>query len=46
VASVTPLDDEARVVELARMLSGTPDSERVQDAATELLARAAGERDR
>lgn len=38
------LDDAARVVEVARMLSGTPDNERVQTAATELLAMATGDR--
>lgn len=36
------LDDEERVVELARMLSGDPDSERVRLAARELLADADG----
>lgn len=46
VASVTPLDGEDRVVEISRMLSGTPDSERVRVAAKELLERAAGERGR
>jgi DNA repair protein RecN (Recombination protein N) len=46
VASARRLDDGERVVELSRMLSGTPDSERVQDAATELLDLAAAERGR
>jgi DNA repair protein RecN (Recombination protein N) len=46
VAHVAVLDDADRVVELARMLSGTPESERVQEAAEELLARSAGERGR
>ena len=46
VASATPLDDAGRVVELSRMLAGTPESERVQDAASELLALAARERGR
>ena len=45
-ATASPLDDGARVVELSRMLAGTPDSERVQDAATELLALASLERGR
>lgn len=44
--SATPLDAEARIVELSRMLSGTPASERVQDAAEELLATAARDRGR
>jgi DNA repair protein RecN (Recombination protein N) len=44
--TVSPLDHEARVVEVARMLSGTPESERVQDAADELLRRAAAARGR
>jgi DNA repair protein RecN (Recombination protein N) len=44
--TVSPLDHEARVVEVARMLAGTPESERVQDAADELLRRAAGARGR
>ena len=46
VAGATPLDDAERVVELSRMLAGTPESERVQDAASELLALAARERGR
>ena len=46
VAQATPLDDAERVVELSRMLSGTPESERVQLAASELLERAASERRR
>lgn len=46
VASVAALDREARVLELARMLSGTPDSERVQGAAEELLAVADAHRSR
>jgi len=46
VASAATLDDAERVVELSRMLSGTPDSERVQDAASELLALASLERGR
>lgn len=44
--SVRHLDRDARVVEVARMLAGTPESERVQEAADELLRRAAGERSR
>jgi DNA repair protein RecN (Recombination protein N) len=46
VAAAAPLDDAGRVVELSRMLAGTPESERVQDAATELLDLAARERGR
>lgn len=46
VATAAVLDGAERVVELSRMLAGTPDSERVQGAASELLARAAEERGR
>jgi DNA repair protein RecN (Recombination protein N) len=46
VTSATPLGADDRVVELSRMLSGTPESERVQDAAHELLQLAASERGR
>lgn len=46
VTSARVLDDEERVVELSRMLSGTPESERVQTAAAELLSMAALVRDR
>jgi DNA repair protein RecN (Recombination protein N) len=46
VASALRLDDAARVVELSRMLSGTPDSATTQDAATELLLSAGRERGR
>lgn len=46
IATATALDDAERVVELSRMLSGTPESERVRDAANELLAHAAAERGR
>lgn len=46
VTSARVLDDTERVVELSRMLSGTPESERVQTAAAELLAMAARDRDR
>lgn len=46
IATATPLDAAERVVEISRMLAGTPDSERVQQAADELLALAAGERGR
>ncbi|WP_426572910.1 DNA repair protein RecN [Aquihabitans sp. McL0605] len=46
VASATPLDDADRVIELSRMLSGTPESERVREAAHELLDLAATERGR
>jgi len=37
------VEGDDRVVELSRMLSGTPDSERVREAAAELLATAAAE---
>ncbi|HRW38819.1 MAG TPA: DNA repair protein RecN [Aquihabitans sp.] len=46
LATAVALDDDARVVELSRMLSGTPESERVRDAANELLERAAAVRGR
>ena len=46
VATASALAGAERVVELSRMLSGTPESERVQDAASELLALAARERGR
>ena len=46
VASASPLAEDDRVIELSRMLSGTPDSERVQEAAHELLQLAASERGR
>ncbi|MEO6987519.1 MAG: DNA repair protein RecN [Aquihabitans sp.] len=46
VTSARVLDAAERVVELSRMLSGTPESERVQTAAAELLAMAAPVRDR
>lgn len=46
VASAAPLDAADRVIELSRMLSGTPESERVQEAAHELLELAAAERGR
>lgn len=36
-----PVEGDDRVVELSRMLSGTPDSPRVREAASELLANAA-----
>jgi DNA repair protein RecN (Recombination protein N) len=35
--TATVLDDEARVVELSRMLSGTPDSDAARQHAKELL---------
>jgi len=38
------IEGEERVVELSRMLSGTPDSRRVREAAAELLATAAASR--
>ncbi|MBA3282635.1 MAG: hypothetical protein H0U29_10425 [Acidimicrobiia bacterium] len=46
VATASPLGAAERVVELSRMLSGTPESERMQGAASELLALAARERGR
>lgn len=46
VARATPLSAEERVVELSRMLSGTPESDRVREAADELLHLAARERGR
>jgi DNA repair protein RecN (Recombination protein N) len=44
--SITALDQDGRVVELSRMLSGTPDSEVAHAHAGELLAAAAEERGR
>ena len=41
-ASVRPLDADERVVELSRMLSGSPDSETARGHATELLHAARG----
>lgn len=46
IATATSLDEAGRVVELSRMLSGTPDSKSVQQAASELLAVASRERGR
>lgn len=46
VSSVAALDGPGRVVELSRMLSGSPDSETTREAAAELLASAAAERGR
>ncbi len=46
VAGAAPLGADDRVVELSRMLSGTPESERVREAADELLQLAAQERGR
>lgn len=46
VATAAPLTADDRVVEVSRMLAGTPDSERVQEAAHELLELAASERGR
>jgi DNA repair protein RecN (Recombination protein N) len=46
LTTAAPLTADERVVEVSRMLSGTPDSERVQDAAHELLELAASERGR
>jgi DNA repair protein RecN (Recombination protein N) len=45
-ATATVIDGEDRVLELSRMLSGLPESERVQDAASELLDLAARQRGR
>jgi DNA repair protein RecN (Recombination protein N) len=44
--SATPLDDAGRVVELSRMLSGSPDSATARDHANELLETAAAQRGR
>jgi DNA repair protein RecN (Recombination protein N) len=44
VTVATPLDADARIVELSRMLSGTPDSETAHEHAQELLAAASAER--
>ena len=41
-ASVVPLDHDARVEEIARMLSGQPDSDVGRDHAISLLAEASG----
>ena len=46
VSSVAALDEPGRVVELSRMLSGSPDSETTRVAAAELLTSAAAERGR
>ncbi len=46
VSRVALLDDEERVVELSRMLSGQPDSDAARTHAADLLATAAGERGR
>jgi DNA repair protein RecN (Recombination protein N) len=46
VAHAVELDSTARVVELSRMLSGSPDSESAREHAAELLAGAARERGR
>ncbi|MBI2710186.1 MAG: AAA family ATPase [Actinobacteria bacterium] len=45
-AAATLLDDDGRLVELSRMLSGRPGSTIAHDHAAELLATAAGERGR
>ncbi len=44
VATIDLLDDEGRVVELSRMMSGQPDSATARDHAAELLASASLER--
>ena len=46
VASAKPLDDDGRVVELSRMLSGRPESATARGHAEELLATAAASRGR
>jgi DNA repair protein RecN (Recombination protein N) len=46
VARAALLDDEARLVELSRMLSGRPDSMSAREHAAELLATGAGQRKR
>jgi DNA repair protein RecN (Recombination protein N) len=46
VAHVAAVDGDDRVIELSRMLSGSPDSTTAQDHAAELLASAARERAR
>ena len=45
-SQVEVLGEDARVVELSRMLSGSPDSEAAHGHAAELLATAARERGR
>lgn len=42
--AVEPLDADARIVELSRMLSGTPESDAAHEHAEELLATASAER--
>ena len=44
--SVAPVEGEAREVELARMLSGSPDSGTAREHARELLDAAGGDRRR
>ncbi|HEX6568731.1 MAG TPA: DNA repair protein RecN [Acidimicrobiales bacterium] len=46
VSHASMLDDDERVIELSRMLSGQPDSDTARVHAAELLATAAGERGR
>lgn len=46
VTTVEPLDDDDRVIELSRMLSGSPSSTTARDHASELLAVAARTRGR
>ena len=46
VSTIVQLDDSQRVIELSRMLSGSPDSETAQEHAAEMLADAASERGR
>jgi DNA repair protein RecN (Recombination protein N) len=46
VSHASMLDDDERVVELSRMLSGQPDSDAARQHAAELLATAAGDRGR
>ncbi|MEZ5322556.1 MAG: DNA repair protein RecN [Microthrixaceae bacterium] len=44
VSTIVQLDDDSRVVELSRMLSGSPDSDTARRHAEEILAGAASER--
>jgi DNA repair protein RecN (Recombination protein N) len=46
VSRAALLDNDERVVELSRMLSGRPDSDAARTHAADLLASAAGDRER
>ncbi|HEX6417976.1 MAG TPA: hypothetical protein VFZ77_05755, partial [Acidimicrobiales bacterium] len=46
VSHARMLDEQERIVELSRMLSGHPDSDAARQHAAELLATAAGDRGR